>query len=152
MAAILSRPWWVKQCSRQLFTSLFLTIFFSTLLYITASPSIEINTLRTRQNGHHFTDGLFKCIFLNENLWTSIKTSLKFVSKSPINNYPALVQIMAWRQTSDKALSLPMMVRLPTLYASLGLNELRQKLNRTKIKEDAKKCIFMYISFFVKTV
>ena len=31
------------------------------------------NTLRPRQNGSHFADDLFKCIFLNENVWISIK-------------------------------------------------------------------------------
>ena len=31
----------------------------------------------------------------------SIKISLKFVPNGPINNIPALVQIMAWRQTGD---------------------------------------------------
>ena len=55
-----------------------------------------------------------KCIFLNENVWTPIKISLKFVPKSPINNIPALVQIMAWCRPGDKPLSEPMMVWLPT--------------------------------------
>ena len=32
-----------------------------------------INTLRWRQNGHHFPDDIFKWIFLNENTWISIK-------------------------------------------------------------------------------
>ena len=40
--------------------------------------------------------------------------SLKFVPKCPINNIPALVQIMAWRRPGDKPLSEPMMVSLPT--------------------------------------
>ena len=40
-------------------------------------------------------DDTFKRIFLNENARISIKISLKFVSKGPINNIPALVQIMA---------------------------------------------------------
>ena len=31
--------------------------------------------LRLRQNGHHFTDDIFNCIFLNENVWISIKIS-----------------------------------------------------------------------------
>ena len=53
------------------------------------------NTLRPRQNVRHFPDDIFKCIFLNENIWISIKFSLKFVPKGPINNIPALVQIMA---------------------------------------------------------
>ena len=59
-------------------------------------------------------DNIFKCIFLNANVWISIKISLKFVPKGPINNIPALVQIMAWRHPGDKPLSAPMMVSLPT--------------------------------------
>ena len=39
---------------------------------------------------------------------------MKFVPKGPINNIPALVQIMAWRRPGDKPLSEPMMVSLPT--------------------------------------
>ena len=73
-----------------------------------------LNTLRPRQNGRHFADDILKCIFLNENVWISIKISLKFVPKGPINNIPSLVQIMAWRRPGDKPLSEPMMVSLPT--------------------------------------
>ena len=73
-----------------------------------------INTLRPRQNGRRFADDTFKRIFLNENVRISIKISLKFVPKGPINNNPALVQIMAWRRPGDKPLSEPMMVRLLT--------------------------------------
>ena len=39
---------------------------------------------------------------------------MKFVPKGPINNIPALVQIMAWRRPGDKPLSEPIMVSLPT--------------------------------------
>ena len=74
----------------------------------------QINTLRPRQNGRHFADDIFKCIFRNENVWIPITISLKFVPKGPINNIPALVQIMAWRRPGDKPLSETMMVRLPT--------------------------------------
>ena len=73
-----------------------------------------VNTLRPRQNGRHFPDDIFKRIFLNENVWISLKISLKFVPKGPINNIPALVQIMAWRQTGAKPLSESMMVSLLT--------------------------------------
>ena len=38
----------------------------------------------------------------------------KFVPKGPINNIPALVQIMAWRRSGDKPLSEPMMASLLT--------------------------------------
>ena len=72
------------------------------------------NTLRPRQNGRLFADDTLKRIFLNENSRISIKISLKFVPKGPINNIPALVQIMAWRRPGDKPLSEPMMVSLPT--------------------------------------
>ena len=73
-----------------------------------------VNTLRPRQNGRHFADDIFKCIFLNENIWIPIKISLKFVPKGPINNIPALVQIMAWPCLGDKPLSEPMMISLTT--------------------------------------
>ena len=58
-------------------------------------------TLRPKQNGRHFPDDIFKRIFLTEKYEFSIKISLKFVPKGPINNIPALVQIMAWRQSND---------------------------------------------------
>ena len=76
--------------------------------------SPNINTLRPRQNGRHFADDIFKCIFLNENVWMPVKISLKYVPKGPINNIPALVQIMAWRRSGEKPLFKPMMVGLPT--------------------------------------
>ena len=73
-----------------------------------------INTLRPKQNGRHFADDTFKSIFVNENVRISIKIWLKFVPKGPINNIPALVQIMAWRRPGDKPLSEPIMVSLLT--------------------------------------
>ena len=69
-----------------------------------------VNTLRLWQNGRHFPDDIFKCIFFNENLWISLKISLKFVPKVWMDNIPALVQIMAWHRPGDKPLSEPMMV------------------------------------------
>ena len=40
-------------------------------------PRGPVNILR--HIGRHFSDDIFKCIFLNENVWISIKISLKFV-------------------------------------------------------------------------
>ena len=74
----------------------------------------RVNTLRPRQNGRHLPDDNLKRIFLNGNVWISIKISLKFVPRGPINNIPALVQIMAWRRQGDKPLSGPMIFRLLT--------------------------------------
>ena len=84
------------------------------LLHAHSTTWQSINTLRPRRNGHHFADDIFKRIFFNENIWILIQISLKSVPKDPINNIPALVQIMAWRRPGDKPLSEPMMVRLLT--------------------------------------
>ena len=75
---------------------------------------LNFNTLRPRQNGRHFADDIFKCIFVNENVWIPIRISLKFAPMGPINNIPSLVQIMAWRREGNKPLSEPMMVSSPT--------------------------------------
>ena len=71
---------------------------------------LRVNTLRPRQDGRHFADDIFKCIFLNKNVWIPIKNSLQFVHKGSINNIPTLVHIIAWRHSGDKPLSEPMMV------------------------------------------
>ena len=62
---------------------------------------------------------IFLTTFPNAFLWKKsfvfiIKLSLRFIRKCPINNIPALVQIMAWRRPGDKLLSEPMMVSLLT--------------------------------------
>ena len=72
------------------------------------------NTLRPRRNRHLFADDIFKYIFLNDNVLISIKIPLKFIPKGPIDNIPALVQIMAWRRQGAQSLSETMMVRLLT--------------------------------------
>ena len=74
----------------------------------------KINTLRPRLNCRHCPYDILKWIILNENVWTSLKISLKVFPIGPINNTPALVQMMAWRRPDDKPLSEPMMVRLST--------------------------------------
>ena len=78
---------------------------FGPLIMKTVSPLDPHSLLARRnpvqgpkQNGRHFPDDIFKCIFLNENAWISIKNSLKFVPNGLIHNSPALVEIMAWRR------------------------------------------------------
>ena len=84
------------------------------IFFVWVSMHGLINTLMPRQDGRHLPDDIFKCIFMKENIWISIKISLKFVPKDPINNIPALVQVMAWRRPGDKPLSERMMVSLLT--------------------------------------
>ena len=60
-----------------------------------------------RLNGHN----TFICIFVNEKFCILVKISLKFVPTGPIDDNPALVQIMAWRRIGNKPLSEPMLTR-----------------------------------------
>ena len=80
-----------------------------TCLQITATQYrwSRMNTWMQRQYGHHFADDTLKHIFSYENIRISIKISLKFVHKGPINNCPPLVQMMAWHRPGDKPLSEP---------------------------------------------
>ena len=121
MACILSQPQCVKWTNPKLPTSGHGDLFQVIEVFLAPTQSWRAFRLfwlarfLTREAfGRQFADNTFKCIFLNENVTISIKISLKFVAKGPINNIPALVQIMAWRRPGDKPLSEPMMVSLPT--------------------------------------
>ena len=54
-------------------------------------------------------DDVCRCIFVKEKFCTLIRISLKFVAKGPIDNNPALVQIMAWHRIGKKSLFEPML-------------------------------------------
>ena len=58
-----------------------------------------------RHYGHHFTDDIFRCVFVNEKCCIMIKFSLKFVPKGSVDNNSALVWIMASRRIGDRPLS-----------------------------------------------
>ena len=53
--------------------------------------SKEVNSSLPGQNDRHFPDDIFKCIFLIEKFFVSIKISLKFVPKGPIDNKSVFV-------------------------------------------------------------
>ena len=101
----------------------------------------NIKTLRPTQNGRLFPDDIFKWVFLNENVWISIKISLKFVPKGPLYNIRSLVQIMAWRRPGDMPLSEPMMIILQThicVTRPQWVNVLRPKQNGRLFAEDCR--------------
>ena len=58
----------------------------------------------------------FKCILLNKNDRIVIRVSLKFVPRSPVDNKPALVQVLAWRRIGDKPLFEPMLTGFADAY------------------------------------
>ena len=64
----------------------------------------------------------FQRIFFNENVWVSIKISLKFVPEGPINNIPALVGIVACRLAGTKPLSDQWWLVYWRIYESLNLD------------------------------
>ena len=85
--------------------------------------------------------------FFNENVRISLKISLKFVSKGPINNILALVQIMGWRRPGNKPLSQPIMVRLQThicitqpqltdMYIYICTGWIRKSLNVSELENE----------------
>ena len=76
--------------------------------YISAQH-IEAETKWPPFSGRHF-----QIHFRKENVWMSIQMSLKFLPKVPINNIPALFQIMAWSLPGVKPLFGTMTVRLAT--------------------------------------
>ena len=63
---------------------------------------------------------IFKCIFLNENIWIPIKIWLNYVPYGLFDNMAALIQIMAWRRPGDKPLSEPMMGKFGDAYMRLS--------------------------------
>ena len=67
-------------------------------------------------NGRHFGRRHFQMLFLEWNDRILIQISLKFVPMSPIDNKPALVQVMAWRRIGDKPLSEPVMAQFTDAY------------------------------------
>ena len=105
------------------------------MMQMVANPSIQLtyphyvslNSSPPGQNGCQFADDLFRCIFVNEKFCILIKFSLKFVPKGPIDNIPALVQVMAWRRIGDHYLNQCWPDPLQ-IYAALGRDELKPGL------------------------
>ena len=58
---------------------------------VLAKATSELNPSPPGQNGRHFADDIFICIFVNEKFGILIKISLKFVPRGPVDNNPALV-------------------------------------------------------------
>ena len=95
-------------------------------LYIETGPW-RFNTLRPRQNGLHFADGIFKHIILNANGSVSIKISPKFVPKDPINNIRHWFRY--WLGVDQARSNYPNQwcIDFRHIYVLQDLNELRQK-------------------------
>ena len=83
-----------------------------------------IQTLRPRQNDRHFPD-IFKCIFLNKNVWFLIEISPKYVPNGQINNMPAFGSGNALAPTRRQVIIWTNNGQVDRrIHASLALNEL----------------------------
>ena len=79
----------------------------------------NLNIMTSKQNGHHFTNDIFKWIFFNDDYLTLIKISLQYVPLCLIDNVAAPVHIMAWHQTDDKQLPDPKMAQITDVINTL---------------------------------
>ena len=77
---------------------------------------VLINISPPGQNGHYFQIKFSNAFSWMKSFCILIRISLKCVPKDPINNIPALVQIMAWCQSGDKPLSEPMLAQFTDAY------------------------------------
>ena len=107
MAATLSRP----QCAKRDLSKARFCFHWYFVLMVG-----YINSSSPEQNGRHFGRQHFQLHFLNENDIILIQIWLKYVPRSPIDNNPALVQVMAWRRTGDKPLPEPNMTQFTDAY------------------------------------
>ena len=62
------------------------------------------------------SDDISKSIFLDEHDRIPIQISLKFVPRSPIDNKPEMVELMAWCQTGDEPLSEQILTQFTDAY------------------------------------
>ena len=83
-----------------------------------------LNPLRPRQDGRRFADNVFKCIFLNENIWISLKISLKLFLRFQLTIFQHWFRYwLGAVQATSHYLNQWWLVSWH-IYASLGLNEI----------------------------
>ena len=86
------------------------------LMHIYVTRSQWVNSSPLDKMAATSADDNFKCIFLNENDRIPIRFSLKFVLRSPVDNTPALVQVMACRLFGAKPLPERMLTQFTDAY------------------------------------
>ena len=108
-----------------------------------------VNILRPRQNGRHFADDIFKCIFVNENARVSIKISKLLFLMIQLTIFQHRFRWLGAGQASSHCLNQWWLVYW-RIYASLGLNELRSLLILGFIDLDLQFYFQFQTSYFSK--
>ena len=114
-------------------------------------PTVSfVNSSLPGQNGRHFEDDIFKCIFMNEKSCILIQISLNFVRMGPIDNKRALVQVMTWHPMLPE----PMLTQFTNAYnSSTRRKELTQiPENGRYFADDIFMCIYILIQMLLKFV
>ena len=88
----------------------------SKINYGVSDKTVYFSSSNPGQNGPHSTDDDLRYNFVDEKFCILTKISQKFVPKCPIDNSPALVQIMACHRIGDKPLSEPMLTLFTDAY------------------------------------
>ena len=66
---------------------------------------IDLHT-EVRQNGQYFEDGIFKCIFLNENTWNAVWYLIEFCSLGLNQQYSSIGSDNGLASTREEAIIL----------------------------------------------
>ena len=91
-------------------------ILQTTLWHVFCRNKNWLNSSLLGQNGHHFADDTYKRILWMKIFFISIRISMKFDPKGPIDNKAALFQVMAWCRTGDKPLPEPVLTQFTYAY------------------------------------
>ena len=97
-------------------TQWFIYLFFYPAAQELASAELHLTHLPLNKMAAILQTIYFRCTFVNETFFILTKISLKFVPKGPIDNNPALVQIMAWCRIGNKPLCEPMLIWFTDAY------------------------------------
>ena len=101
-----------EQHGRHFADDIFKCIFLNEKVWIPIKISLKFNLITIYHKSRLYKCNIFSC---DKFICVCVSlTFMSFVPKGPINNIPALFQIMAWHRPGDKPLFEPMMARLPT--------------------------------------
>ena len=92
--------------------------------WLLISKASGVNSSPPGQNGRHFADDLFRCIFVNEKFFILIKISLKFVSKHLTDNNSAFGLDTGLVPNRQQAIIWSNVDPIHSIYTALGGDEL----------------------------
>ena len=103
-----------------------------------------IDALRPGQNGGHFLDNIFNCVFLNENVWILINIPLKFVPKCKLTIFHHWFRQWLGAGCATSQSLNQWWVIYWRIYVSLGLNSYHVEFISGK-----KYIYFHFLSFYI---